>query len=185
MRKFPIKAIIAPILLLLGLVACFIFVMPSYPSETKIVEKYISAINQENEEKMKKCIVSAADVLGDAWSELEDEIGDELGELEDYYDEYVEEETTETSKDKKADLLDASVLYVSLPEDLGKIESIQMVGCSKEEAQTEYGITGIPVNVLLEIKYTTNEKEADTRTIYTASELVVIKSKKGYRIAGL
>ena len=177
MKKFPIKLTVAFISIIVGIVLTVTFLFPSYSKETKVINKYVKALNASNSEKMQTCMATAEDLVGS--SEVEDLLGG-LMSIDD------SEADSSSKNGTKMAMLESSVLSCSLPENASEVKKIKLLGCTASSTKTQYGMTAVSCDVLFEVKYTVTDsdgKESEQTTCFD-NEIYLIKGKSGCKISG-
>lgn len=175
MKKIKIISIVALLAAVIGLAGLIVFLTPGQTKPDKTITKYVSLINAGKPDKMKECIYSLSDMAG----LISDDYSDLLSGLEDY----ANGDSTGYSDELYGNFMTSVFDSASeLPSDLKKLKSVKVVGCIDGEEETQIGITGLEVKVILKMDYI--NAEGENQTVYSVESVGLIKMKNKYYIVG-
>lgn len=175
MKKAKIISIVALLAAVIGLAGLIVFLTPGQTKPDKIITKYVSAINAGKTDKMKDCTYSFSDMAG----LIGNQYSDFLSGIENYADEDSTGYSDELYGNFVASVFDSAS---ELPSDLKKLKSIKVVGCVDGKEETQLGITGLEVKVVLKMDYV--DAEGQKQTAYSVESVGLIKVKNKYYIVG-
>lgn len=164
--KNYITVIIAAALVLIGLIGALVCVIPTASAEYKIVDKFVSAIDDCD-----------ADAITDCYpvDEMSSMLGGNMG----------------SSIDKTAKGLKSKIDYLKafcssaaseLPEDAKSVESVELVSCSNAKTQGSEYLKGSSVEAIIKVEYKTADDKTASYTVDKNFTLLAVGNN--YKLLG-